>query len=73
MFNPPNRVTNFEITEGTKARGEFAEHYGSHIEIVYAICKGDFLKMQDVMGWDTEKYLFIGEYLIRKRDVENIK
>jgi len=29
--------------------------------------------MQEVLKWKTEKYLFIGEYLIRKRDVENIK
>jgi len=29
--------------------------------------------MEEVMKWKTEKYLFIGEYLIRKRDTENIK
>ena len=29
--------------------------------------------MDEVLKWETEKYLFIGEYLIRKRDVENIK
>ena len=39
---------------------------------MYAICKGDFLKMDEVLKWETEKYLFIGEYLIRKRAVENI-
>lgn len=43
------------------------------MEMAYLICKGDFLKLDDITSWDTEKFLSLGEYLVRKRIVENLK
>lgn len=43
------------------------------MEIAYLLCEGDFLKLDEVTSMPTEKFLFLGEYLLRKRIVENIK
>jgi len=43
------------------------------MELMYAICKGDFTKIDEVGNWKTTKFLALGEYLIRKRDCENLK
>ena len=55
------------------ARKEFAEDYGSFIELMYLITRGDFLKMKQVDDWKTVQFLFLGEYLLRKKNVENMK
>jgi hypothetical protein len=60
------------MTEGSIARNEFATYYGSYIEMVYTICKGDFTKIDEITKWKTEKFLFLGEYLIRKKDIESL-
>lgn len=65
-------ASNGKITEGSLARKDFAEHYGGFMELMYLVCGGDFLKMKE---WDkskTEVFLYIGEYLKRKRDTENM-
>ena len=43
------------------------------MEIVYLLTGGDLTKLEEVLNWDTEKFLTLGEYLLRKRIVENIK
>ena len=43
------------------------------MEITYLLCQGDFLKFDEVMNWDLERYLFQGEYLLRKKIIENLK
>jgi hypothetical protein len=43
------------------------------MELMYLISKGDFTKIEEVSSWSTEKFLSLGEYLLRKRIVENIK
>jgi hypothetical protein len=43
------------------------------MELMYLISKGDFTKIEEVSSWGTEKFLSLGEYLLRKRIVENIK
>jgi len=73
LFNKPVTASVEKITDGAIARKEFAEFYGAYFEIMYVLCKGDFTKMESIGKWKTEKALLIGEYLIRKRDVENIK
>jgi len=55
------------------ARKEFTEHYGGFMEIMYLLCKGDFAKMEEVDKWKTSKFLYLGEYLLRKKNVENIE
>jgi hypothetical protein len=62
-----------EITQGSLDRQEFTEHYGGYMEITYLLTKGDFTKFDEVLNWDLDRYLFQGEYLLRKRVVENIK
>lgn len=54
------------------ARQDFAKHYGGFMELMYLVCQGDFDKMATVDKWQTQKFLFLAEYLKRKRDVENI-
>jgi hypothetical protein len=61
------------MTEGKQARKDFAKHYGAYFEIMYVLCKGDMSKQDIYLRWKTEKALLWAEYLIRKRDVENMK
>jgi len=62
-----------EVTQGTLERQAFNEHYGGYLEILYLLTKGDMTKIDDVLNWDTDRFLFQGEYLLRKRLVENLK
>ena len=43
------------------------------MEITYLLCEGDFTKIDEILNWNTEKFLTLGEYLLRKRIVENIE
>ena len=43
------------------------------MEITFLLTKGDFTKFEEVLNWDLDRYLFQGEYLVRKRTVENLK
>lgn len=54
-------------------RLEFAKDYGGYMEITYLLTGGDFTKFDEVLNWSLERYLFQGEYLVRKKIVENIK
>jgi hypothetical protein len=73
LYNPPIRNVGGAITPGSMERDAFAEHYGAYIEMVYVLCKGDFTKFEEVIGWDLDRFLFQAEYLIRKKDIENLK
>jgi hypothetical protein len=73
IYNPPVRVQPNEMTQGSIERQAFSEHYGGYIEMVYLLTKGDFTKFDYVMTWDLHRFLFQAEYLLRKRDVENLK
>jgi len=55
------------------ARKEFAEDYGGFMELMYLLCKGDFSKMKDFDKWKTSEFLYLGEYLLRKKNVENMQ
>ena len=72
LYNPPLRIQG-ETTQGSLERKAFAEHYGGYMEMVYTLCKGDFTKFEEIVNWDLDKFLFQAEYLIRKKDIENIK
>ena len=73
IYNPPMFGGVSEITEGTEERQAFAEHYGGYIEMTYLIAGGDVSKFDDITNWSLDKYLFLGEYALRKRTVENLK
>lgn len=73
LYNPPLRASNTELTAGRIEREAFSQHYGPYAEMVYLLCNGTIRDAQLFLDWDLNKFLFWGEYLIRKRDVENIK
>jgi hypothetical protein len=73
IYNPPMFGGNSEITQGTEERQEFANHYGGYIEMTYLIAGGDVSKFEDITSWNLDKYLFLGEYCLRKRIVEGLK
>lgn len=52
---------------------EFNELYGPYMEITYIISNGDVLKFNDIFEMNALEYLFLGEYLLRKRKIENKK
>jgi len=54
------------------ARQEFAQEYGGFMELMYLLCKGDFFKMEAIDKWDTEKFLYLGQYLLKKKNIENL-
>jgi hypothetical protein len=43
------------------------------MEIMFLLTKGNFEKIDEISSWNTEKFLTLGEYLLRKRIVESIK
>jgi hypothetical protein len=61
------------MTQGSVDRQEFAEYYGAYMEMVYLLSNGDLTKLDEIMNWDTEKFLTLGEYMLRKKIVEKIK
>jgi hypothetical protein len=73
IYNPPIRVRAGETTQGAIERQAFAEHYGGYAEMVYLIASATNRDFKSVFLDDMEYFLFWGEYLLRKRDVENIK
>jgi len=73
LYNPPIRAGSNVMSAGAIEREAFSEHYGPYIEMVYILCKGDFTKFEEIIAWDLNRFLYQAEYLIRKRDTENIK
>lgn len=73
IYNPPSFGGVSEVTEGAEERQDFAKHYGGYIEMTYLIAGGDVSKIDEITDWSLEKYLFLGEYCLRKRIVEGLK
>ena len=76
IFNPPQMPTETEIrqpTAGDGYRQEFSEDYGLYTEIIYLLCISFGFKPNEVLQMKCEEFLYWGEYVIRKRIVENIK
>ena len=71
IYNPPTVGKPSKHTAGKVLRQEFAEYYGAYAEITYLLSKGDALKFNEVEQMKLSEYLAFGEYLIRKRIVEN--
>lgn len=73
IYNPPVRFSEGQNTQGTIERQEFADHYGGYAEMTYLIAGGRVMDFKTIWDWDLDYFLFWGEYLLRKRDTENIK
>jgi hypothetical protein len=73
IYNPPARAQVGETTQGTIERQEFADHYGGYAEMVYLIAGATNRDFQLVFNDELHYFLFWGEYLLRKRDVERLK
>lgn len=73
IYNPPQRINTAPETQGSLERAAFAEHYGGYAEMSYLISNGLIKDMRNIWSYDLDFFLFWGEYLLRKRDVENIK
>lgn len=75
IYNPPLRISDSssETTQGTYERQAFAELYGGYMEMTYLLTNGHALDEERVWSWGLNRFLFRGEYALRKRDVENIK
>ena len=69
----PSDSTQKETTAGDEYRNEFAEDYGGYVELIYLIATVYGYKPNEVLQMKCEDFLFWGEYLSRKRFVENIK
>jgi hypothetical protein len=50
---------------------EFMEEYGPFMEIIYLVSNGDLLKMNDILKLKAMDFLYMGQYLIRKRKIDN--
>lgn len=76
IFSPPQMPTSSEQpqpTIGDDYRNEFAQDYGLYTEMIYLMSRGVILDIEKIMQMKCIDFLFWGEYLLRKRFVENIK
>jgi len=74
IYTPPIfHFGNNEVTTGVIERQRFTEDYGAYMEIIYLLCKADLRLVDEITSWDLDRFLFQGEYLLRKRIVENLK
>ena len=74
VYNPPARISDGgEMTQGSYERQAFAEQYGGYMEMTYLLTNGQAKDEETVWNWGVNRFLFRGEYSLKKRDVENIK
>ena len=62
-----------EVSLNYSEKQEFLEEYGAYMEIIYLVCQGNLLEADRVTEMPATKFLFLGEYLLRKRNIENKK
>ncbi len=73
IYNPPILPGINKHTIGKQLRSEFQQHYGAYAEITYLLAYGNALKFDKVNKMPLNEYLALGEYVLRKRAVENIE
>lgn len=74
VYNPPVRYSEpGKTTQGSIERRNFAEHYGGYMEMTYLLTQGKALDEEKVWSWGISRFLFRGEYALRKKEVENMK
>ena len=54
-------------------RTEFVNHYGSYMQITLGLMQAGFGSFESILDWNLEKYLYLGEMVVRRKIVENIK
>lgn len=73
IYNPPILPGINKHTIGKQLRSEFQQHYGAYAEITYLLACGNALEFDRVNKMPLNEYLALGEYVLRKRAVENIE
>lgn len=61
------------VSLGYTEEQEFLDKYGAYMEIIYILSNGDLLKFDEIINTNIHKFLFLGEYLLTKRKIENKK
>lgn len=64
-----------EISLGYTERDEFVDEYGHYMEMVYLYLQSPFgnnIRFEDIFKIEANQFLFIAQYLIRKRKIENL-
>lgn len=75
IYNPPPIVNINKAKENTiksEYMNDFVEYYGAYAEITYMLMRGYNCKFEEVINWPLDRYLFQGEYLLRKKRIESI-
>ena len=73
IYNPPSFPNTSEITQGSMERENFSLFYGGYTELVYLCATFENISPKVVFEFDTKYFLFWGEYLLRKKIIENLK
>lgn len=73
VYDPPSIPGVKKWSAGRDMRNDFQKDYGAYAELTYLIAHGEALKFDEVNSMSLSKYLALGEYLLRKRSVENIE
>jgi len=73
VYNPQSYGLPGEQTQGSELRREFAEEYTGYMMMLDLICVGDFTKSDQVLDWETDKFLHFAGYLMKRKSIENIK
>ena len=73
LFNPED--TDSQNNDGGVILGytetqEFHDDYGPYVELIYLISKGNLLIKDKITKMNVHEFLWMGEYLIRKRKIE---
>ena len=75
IYNPPTILTDKPSQQNSIASmymTDFVNHYGPYIEMVYLICNGKMMQKDEVTNMSLDEFLFLGEYLLRKKRIESI-
>lgn len=73
IYNPPILPGVNKHTIGRQLRNEFVQDYGVYAEITYLLSNGNALKFDEVNKMKLSDYLALGEYILRKKSVENVE
>lgn len=74
IYDPPQLPINpnHKPSIATEYMKDFVGYYGPYAELVYLLTKGDFLKQDEWTNMPVHRFLYHGEYLLRKKRIETI-
>lgn len=74
IFNPPPMPSSIESEiKNRHLIEEFQKDYSGYIEIIYLLCNADLTKIEQIKEMTVQDFFFWGEYLYRKRYIENVR